>query len=117
MPDCPPKTEPSQSPSPALQSVRPETKPHVDKARKWMWMLLAALAAVQMYFVRELLAALLLFTIGFAVLSVIALGMYGLRRFWIRIFAWVRVAGVWALAKAEELSRRLLRRPRSEPVQ
>jgi len=82
-----------------------------------MWMLLAAILAVQMYFVRELLAALLLFTIGFAVLSGVALGIYGLRRFGMRILDRIRAACVWGLAKAEDLSRKLLRRPRSEPAQ
>ena len=41
-----------------------------DSARKWMWIFLVALVALQIYFVRELLAALFLFTVGFAVLEI-----------------------------------------------
>ncbi len=112
----PPSSEASPAKKPASDPARPDTASRRDKARKWMWGLLAAFLAVQMYFVRELLAALLLFTIGFATLSGIALGVYGLRKFGLRIWERIRAAGVWTLGKAEELSRKLLRRPRSEPV-
>ena len=37
-----------------------------DKGRKWMWWFLGVLAALQLYFVRELLAAFALFAVGFA---------------------------------------------------
>lgn len=44
-----------------------------DDARKWLWYFLAALLASQLYFVRELLAALFLFALGFGVLTGLAL--------------------------------------------
>jgi hypothetical protein len=81
-----------------------------------MWMLLAALVAVQMYFVRELLAALLLFTVGFAVLGALVLAVYGLRKAGGRSLAGTRRVRVAVLALAEDLSRKLHRRPRSEPA-
>ena len=34
-----------------------------DKSRKWMWWFLGILAAMQLYFVRELLAAFALFAL------------------------------------------------------
>ena len=92
------------------------TDPRADKARKWMWMLLAALVAVQMYFVQELLAALLLFTLGFAVLGALAVAVFGLEkagRWSLAMWRRVRVA---VLVLAEDLSKKLLRRPRSEPA-
>jgi len=113
----PPRSEASPAKSSASDSARPEAASRRDKARKWMWALLAAFLAAQMYFVRELLAALVLFTIGFATLSGIALGVYGLRKFGAKIWERIRAGCVWVLAKAEELSKKLLRRPRSEPVQ
>ena len=93
------------------------------KARKWIWIGLAAFVALQMYFVQELLAALVLFTIAFAVFAIIALALYVVDR-----------AGQWGLgwagpdsgpaielarrglALAEDLSKKSFRRPRSEPV-
>ena len=36
-----------------------------DKDRKWMWWLLGVIGALQLYFVRELLAAFALFAMGF----------------------------------------------------
>ena len=44
-----------------------------DKSRKWMWWFLGIIGAMQLYFVRELLAAFALFALGFAAIaSVIA---------------------------------------------
>src|SRR5437667_10966758 len=40
-----------------------------DESRKWMWMFLAALVSLQMYFVWELLAVFALFTVGFAAIA------------------------------------------------
>jgi hypothetical protein len=78
---------------------------------------------MRMYFVQEMLAALVLFTIAFAVFAIIALVLYVVDR-----------AGQWGLggagqhsgpaielarrglALAEDLSKKSFRRPRSEPV-
>ena len=88
-----------------------------QKARKWLWIGLVVFVALQIYFVRELLAALMLFTGIFVVCAMIALTLYLVDR-----------AGQWglglagrqakrALVAAEEISKKQLRRPRSEPAQ
>src|SRR5260370_35146457 len=46
------------------------------KARKWMWGGLAAFVALQIYFVQEMLAALMLFTGVFAGIAIVALILY-----------------------------------------
>jgi hypothetical protein len=87
------------------------------KARKWLWIALVAFVAFQIYFVQEMIAALVLFTGLFVVCAVIAGVLYLIDR-----------AGRWslgvaehqakrALVAAEEISRKQLRRPRSEPAQ
>ena len=95
-----------------------------DQARKWMWIFLAALVALQIYFVRELLAALFLFTLGFGALAGVALAFFLFERAGERSLAWVeprtRSVGVLArrgLGLLEDLSKRPFRRPRSEPAQ
>ena len=86
------------------------------KARKWLWVGLGALVAIQLYFVQELLAALILFTGIFLVGATIALVLYLIDR-----------AGRWsagiaeqqakrAVAVVEDFSKKQLRRPRSEPA-
>ena len=46
------------------------------KARKWLWIALGALVALQIYFVQEMLAALMLFTGIFIVCAIVALVLY-----------------------------------------
>jgi hypothetical protein len=53
-----------------------------DKGRKWMWMFLAALVSLQMYFVWELLAVFALFAIGFAAIASVVGSLYMLHRVW-----------------------------------
>jgi hypothetical protein len=88
-----------------------------QRARKWLWIGLGAFVALQIYFVRELLAALILFTGLFIVCAVIALVVYLVDR----ASRWgLGVAGQQAkraLTAAEEISKKQLRRPRSEPAQ
>lgn len=87
------------------------------KARKWLWIGVVAFVALQIYFVQEMVAALVLFTGLFVVCALIALALYLVDR-----------AGRWglgvaeqqakrALVAAEEISKKQLRRPRSEPAQ
>jgi hypothetical protein len=87
------------------------------KARKWMWIGLAVFVALQIYFVQEMLAALMLFTGIFVVCAVIALVLYLIDR----ASRWgIGVAGSSAkraIVVAEEISKKQLRRPRSEPAQ
>jgi sugar phosphate permease len=87
------------------------------KARKWLGVAIIAVVALQIYFVQEMIAALILFTGVFVVCAAIALVLYLVDR-----------AGRWglglaeqqtkrALVAAEEISKKQLRRPRSEPAQ
>jgi hypothetical protein len=87
------------------------------KARKWLWVALGALVALQIYFVQELLVAFMLFTGIFIVCAIVALALY-----------LVDQASRWGLGAAgnqakrafvaaEEISKKQLRRLRSEPAQ
>ena len=92
-----------------------------DKGRKWMWWLLGSIAALQLYFVRELLAAFALFALGFLAIAGVVISLYTLHRAW--AFTVDRVAesrhpaavavrhGIYSV---EELARRPFRRPGSE---
>ena len=59
------------------------------KARKWMWVGLLVFVALQIYFVQEMLAALILFTGVFVILAIGALVLYLVDR-----------AGQWGLGWA-----------------
>ncbi|HXR09778.1 MAG TPA: hypothetical protein VN792_03320 [Candidatus Acidoferrales bacterium] len=87
------------------------------KARKWLWIALGALVALQIYFVQELLVAFMLFTGIFIVCAIVALTLYLVDR----ASRWgLGLAGHQAkraLVAAEEISKKQLRRPRSEPAQ
>jgi hypothetical protein len=87
------------------------------KARKWLWIALGALVALQLYFVQEMVAALMLFTGIFIVCAIIALVLYLVDR----ASRWgLSLAGNQAkraIVAAEEISKKQLRRPRSEPAQ
>jgi hypothetical protein len=95
-----------------------------DNSRKWMWWFLAVVVALQLYFVWELLAAFALFALGFAAIAFVVASLYMLQKGW--EVAVARVAdsnhpvvnmarrGVSAV---EELGRRPLRGPGSEPAQ
>jgi hypothetical protein len=92
-----------------------------DKARRWMWGFLIALGAVQIYFVQEMLAALFLFTLMFAVLAAIALVLYAASRAseagasWIEPYARVAArVGRRGYALVVEISKKPFRRPHSE---
>jgi hypothetical protein len=87
------------------------------KARKWLWIALGALVALQVYFVQEMVVALMLFTGIFVVCAIIALVLYLVDQ----ASRWgIGLAGNQAkraLVAAEEISKKQLRRPRSEPAQ
>lgn len=97
---------------------------HKAKVRKGLISILAAVFVLQMYFVRELLAAELLFALVFAVLFAIGslcylIGAAGERGLYLT------EAGVKAVADSarrsysalEEISRRPFRHPRSQSAQ
>ena len=81
-----------------------------------MWVALGVFVALQIYFVQEMLAALMLFTGLFVVCGVVALGLYLIDK----ASRWsIGMAGSQAkkaLVVAEEISKKQLRRPRSEPA-
>src|SRR3979490_1768599 len=91
------------------------------KARKWMWAGLAAFVALQIYFVQEMLAALMLFTGVFIIFAIVALVIYLVDRAgqWSIGWAGERAGRILPprrrrLTLAEDLSRKQFRRPRSE---
>jgi hypothetical protein len=53
-----------------------------DSSRKWMWWFLGVILAMQLYFVRELLAAFALFVLGFAAISCVVVSVYMLHQGW-----------------------------------
>lgn len=89
-----------------------------DKNRKWMWWTLAVGVALQLYFVRELLAAFALFAAGFAVIALLITGSYMMQKAWevgVARLAESRSPAVSMARRAasamEELGRRPFRRP------
>jgi hypothetical protein len=53
-----------------------------DHSRKWMWGILGVIGAMQLYFVRELLAAFALFVLGFAAIAFVIAAIYMLHHGW-----------------------------------
>lgn len=99
----------------------PEVKANAKKARKWLWIGLAAFAALQIYLVRELVAAMVLFSIMFVVVAIAALVIYLFDRAGQRTLEWAEPqtaraaqAARKALQRAEELSKKQLHRQRSQ---
>jgi len=91
-----------------------------DNSRKWMWWFLAIIGAMQLYFVRELLAAFALFAAVFAVIAALVAGAYLLQQGWAVAVARVAESGhpLVSMAKrgadaVEDFARRPLRRPGS----
>ena len=92
-----------------------------DKDRKWMWWLLGAIAALQLYFVQELLAALALFVMAFLALAGALVSLYMLQRGWAVTVDRVAdsqhpvlLAVRHGISGVGELARRPFRRPGSE---
>ncbi len=84
---------------------------------------LAALVAAQIYFVRQMLAALLLFTLACLAVAAIALGIYLLDEVSQLSFAWAAThsKASWQLARhmwarIEDVTRKQLDRIRSAPA-
>jgi len=53
-----------------------------DSSRKWMWWFLAVVLAMQLYFVRELLAAFALFVLGFGAIAFVLAALYMIHQGW-----------------------------------
>jgi len=86
-----------------------------------MWWLLGSIAALQLYFVRELLAALALFALGFLAIAGAIVALYTLQRAWAVTVDRVAdsqhpvmIAVRHGIYSVEELARRPFRRPGSE---
>lgn len=94
-----------------------------DSLRKWIWWFLGGIAALQFYFVRELLAAFALFALGFVVIGLCLGALYSVQKGWeagvgrlaASQSAWI-LATRRAVATVEVWGRRPLRRPDSEPA-
>ena len=92
-----------------------------DKDRKWMWWLLASIAALQVYFVQELLAAFALFAMAFLAIAGATISVYMLHRAWAVTVYRVAdsqhpavLAARHRISSVEDLVRRPFRRPGSE---
>src|SRR5574340_176069 len=92
-----------------------------DSGRKWIWWFLAVIASLQLYFVRELLAAFALFILGFGALASVIAVLYLLQKGWEAGVArlatsrksWV-IAARRSVATVEDLGRRPFRGPGSQ---
>jgi uncharacterized membrane protein YhaH (DUF805 family) len=91
-----------------------------DKSRKWMWWLLGSIAALQVYFVQELLAAFALFAMGFLAVSAVVVSLYTLHRAWAVTVDRVAdsrhpvvLAVRHGIYSVEDMARRPFRRPSS----
>src|ERR1700686_972153 len=107
-----------------LIPVKASTMFSEKKARKWMWVGLVAFVALQIYFVQEMLAALMLFTGIFVIFAIFALAIYLVEWAgqWSIGWAGERARPAMQLARrgwtlAEDLSKKPFRRPRSETAQ
>jgi endonuclease/exonuclease/phosphatase (EEP) superfamily protein YafD len=94
-----------------------------DTRRKWMWLFLVVIASLQIYAVRELLAAFALFLLGFGSIAVCIAALYLAQKSWEAGVARAAasqnrfVLGLRrSLATLEDWSRRPVRRPDSEPA-
>jgi purine-cytosine permease-like protein len=99
----------------------PAVAAKAKKARKWLWIGLAAVIALQIYFVQELLAAMILFSIAFVAVAIVALAIYLVDRASEKTMEWAEPqtgraahAARKVLARAEEISKKQLHRQRSE---
>ena len=98
-----------------------QIKTKLDKDRKWMWWLLASIAALQVYFVQELLAAFALFAMAFLAIAGATVSVYILHRAWAVTVDRVAdsqhpavLAVRHGISNVEDLARRPFRRPGSE---
>jgi hypothetical protein len=94
-----------------------------DKGRKWIWWFLGIIAAMQLYFVRELLAVFTIFILGFAAIGLCIATLYMAQKTWeagVAQLAASRNPMILAVrrsvASVEDLARRPIRRPDSQPV-
>jgi len=87
------------------------------KLNRAFWWVLGVVLVLQLYFVRELLAAELLFGMVFAILFCIGFAIYMIGRAGERGFDWAEQAMRRGFVAVQEISRRPFRHPRSESAQ
>jgi hypothetical protein len=87
-----------------------------DPWRKWLWVFLGAVLVGQLYYVREMLAALVLFAILFAICGTVAGVIYLLGRAGESTISAAEPLARKSFAYAEEISRKAFRRPHSAPA-
>jgi hypothetical protein len=94
-----------------------------DTSRKWLWLFLGGVIAMQSYFVQELVAAFALFALGFIALAFIVGTVYASHRAWALFVERTAdsqhpamVAARQSMDSIEDLARRPFRRPGSETV-
>jgi len=94
-----------------------------DSRRKWMWISLAGIAAIQLYAVQELLVIYAFFLVGFAALAVFGVALYFAYKTWeagvARMLASrhpIFMAARRTVAVAEDVALRPFRRPGSASV-
>jgi hypothetical protein len=95
-----------------------------DKARRWMWGFLISIAALQIYFVQAMVAALFLFALAFVFIAAIVGAFYVANRASQASLSWIEPYARFAArvarrgyAMIEEISRKTFRRPHSETAQ
>jgi hypothetical protein len=92
-----------------------------DESRKWLWLFLGGVLAMQSYFVQELVAAFALFALGFIALAFVVASFYLMHRLW-AVFVErtadsqhpAMVVTRQRIESIEDLARRSFRRPGSE---
>ena len=90
----------------------PRRKPWI----KWLWLAGVAFIILQIYYVREMLAALVLFGGLFVVVAIIAGIVYGLGRAGETTITAAEPVARRGLELAEEVSKKTFHRPRSAPA-
>ncbi len=83
---------------------------------KWLWIAAAAFLIFQIYYVREMLAVLVLFAGLFFVVAIIAAIVYAVGRAGESTITAAEPVARRGMEIAEEVSKKTFRRPRSAPV-
>ena len=95
----------------------PAAAPRSKAWRKWIWLAVAAFLLIfQVYYVREMLAVLVIFTGLFFVVAIIAAIVYAIGRAGESTITAAEPMARRGVELAEEVSKKTFRRPRSAPV-
>jgi hypothetical protein len=92
------------------------TKRSADPWRKLLWAALAAAVILRIYFIQELLAALIIFSVLFLVAAAVAGFVYLAGRAGETTISMAEPVARRGIIYAEELSRKAFRRPHSAPA-